>query len=74
MSMPRRKLEEVVDGIYMEPVPITVGDEVRLKYKGKLATAGVDSIYLRAGYGFEAWQDVQDIKMRKGRTGVGLLL
>ena len=33
--MPRRKLEEVVDGIYMEPVPITVGDEVRLKYKGK---------------------------------------
>ncbi|HEY8393130.1 MAG TPA: carbohydrate-binding protein [Capillibacterium sp.] len=67
--MPRRKLEEVVDGIYMEPVPITVGEEVRLKYKGILAKEGADSIYLRTGYGFEEWRDVQDIKMKKGRDG-----
>ena len=67
--MSKSKLQEVVDGIYMDPVPITVGDEVKLKYKGKLATAGANSIYLRAGYGFDQWTDVQDIKMRKGRDG-----
>lgn len=67
--MPRRKLEEVVEGIFMEPTPITVGDEVRMKYQGKLATKGVDNIYLRAGYGVGDWTDVQDIKMKRGRDG-----
>lgn len=67
--MPGKKLEEVVDGIFMEPVPITLGDEVRLKYKGKLATAGATNLYLRSGYGFDEWTDVQDIKMKKGRDG-----
>ena len=67
--MPKRKLEEVVDGIFMEPVPITMGEEVKLKYKGGLAKQGATNIYLRSGYGFEEWKDVQDIKMKKNRDG-----
>ncbi len=67
--MPRRKLEEVADGIFMDPVPITAGDEVRLKYKGLLAQSGARTIYLRTGYGTGAWEGVQDIPMRKGRDG-----
>ena len=67
--MTKAKMQEVVDGIYVEPVPITVGDEVKLKYKGKLATDGAKSIYLHTGYGFDHWMEVQDIKMKKGRDG-----
>ena len=67
--MPRRKLEEVADGIFMDTVPITAGDEVRLKYKGLLAQSGARTIYLRTGYGTGTWEGVQDIPMRKGRDG-----
>lgn len=67
--MPRRKLEEVADGIFLEPVPITAGEEVRIKYKGKLAQTGADRIYLHTGYGYDQWSNVQTVPMRKTRDG-----
>lgn len=66
--MPRKKLEEVAEGIYMEPVPITLGDEVRIKYKGLLAEANPGKVYLHAGYG-PNWEKLIDVPMKKGRDG-----
>jgi len=67
--MPRKKTEEVVDGIFMEPVPITLGDEVKIRYKGLLAQAGANKVYLHLGYGNNEWKNVEDIPMRKLRDG-----
>lgn len=66
--MPRKKLEEVVDGIYMEPVPITLGEEVKIKYKGLLAEAQAGKVYIHAGYG-PNWEKQFDLPMKKGRDG-----
>jgi hypothetical protein len=66
---PKKKVEEVVNGIYLDPVPITQGDEVKIKYKGHLAEAGADKVFLHAGYGHERWENVIDIPMKKTRDG-----
>lgn len=66
--MPRKKLEEVADGIFMEPVPITLGDEVKIKYKGLLAEAKAEKVFIHVGYGSE-WEKPVDLQMRKGRDG-----
>ncbi|TCL69376.1 putative carbohydrate-binding protein with starch-binding CBM53 [Hydrogenispora ethanolica] len=65
----KKKTEEVVDGIFLDPVPITLGDEVKIKYKGHLASAGADKVFLHAGYGSEQWNNVMDIPMKKTRDG-----
>lgn len=67
--MPRKKLEEVVDGIFLEPVPITLGDELKIKYKGALAESAAGKIYLHAGFGTEAWEKILDVPMKKTRDG-----
>jgi hypothetical protein len=67
--MPRKKLEEVVDGIYLEPVPITLGDELKIKYKGALAESATGKVYLHAGFGSEVWEKVLDVPMKKTRDG-----
>lgn len=66
--MPRKKLEEVADGIFMEPIPVTLGDELKIKYKGLLANSGSTKIYLHAGYG-HAWSPELDIPMKKTKDG-----
>lgn len=66
--MPRRKMEEVADGIFLEPVPITAGDEVKIRYKGMLS-GSADKVYLHTGYGYGEWQNIQDIPMKKTRDG-----
>ena len=33
-------MAEVAEGIYLEPVPVTLGDEIRIKYKGMLSKTG----------------------------------
>lgn len=65
----KKKTEEVVDSIFLDPVPITLGDEVKIKYKGHLAASGADKIFLHAGYGNEQWGNVMDIPMKKTRDG-----
>jgi hypothetical protein len=68
-KMPRKKTEEVVDGIFMEPVPISLGDEVKIKYKGLLADAGAHKVYLHIGFGSGTWDNIEDIPMRKSKDG-----
>lgn len=60
---------EVAEGIFMEPVPVVEGKEVRIKYKGYLASTGAKKIYLHVGFGEGTWDNVQDIPMRKLRDG-----
>ena len=67
--MPRRKMEEVAEGIFLDPVPVTVGEDVRIKYKGQLTNAGAGKIYLHTGYGYDRWSNVQTVPMRKTRDG-----
>lgn len=65
--MPKRKLEEVGDGIFIEPMPITAGETVKVKYKGRLS--GASKIYMHMGFGRGNWQQIQDVPMRKTRDG-----
>ena len=65
----RKKPVEVVDGIKIEPVPITLGDTVKIKYTGKLTKNGAKKIYLHAGFGYGAWEKISDIPMRKDKNG-----
>lgn len=67
--MPRKNVTEMVDGIYLEPVPITLGEELKIKYKGLLADTGASKVYLHAGYGHGTWDKVMDVPMRKTRDG-----
>lgn len=67
--MPARKMDEVVDGISIGPVPIACGDEVKIKYYGPLASSVAGKIYLHAGYGHHDWEGIRDLPMRKGRDG-----
>lgn len=67
--MPRKKLEEVVDGIFLDPVPITLGEELKIKYKRTLAETAANKVFLHAGYGSETWEKVLDIPMKKTRDG-----
>jgi len=67
--MPSKKLVEMVDGIYLEPVPITLGEEVKIKYKGLLAESGASKVFLHAGYGSREWQKIVDLPMKKTRDG-----
>jgi hypothetical protein len=68
--MPRKKAEEeVVDGIFLEPVPITLGEELKIKYKGVLADSPADKVYLHAGFGNEIWEKVLDVPMKKTKDG-----
>jgi hypothetical protein len=67
--MPRKKMEEMVDGIYLEPVPITLGEELKIKYKGLLADSGASKIFLHAGYGSGEWEKIMDLPMKKNRDG-----
>lgn len=67
--MPQKKMAEVAEGIYLEPVPVTLGDEIRIKYKGALSKTGSGKIYLHAGFGYGEWSNVQTIPMRKTRDG-----
>ena len=66
--MVKRKIEEVADGVFIEPMPITAGETVRVKYKGKLASQA-GKVYLHMGFGRGNWHSVQDIPMRKTRDG-----
>lgn len=67
--MPRKKMEEVVDGIFLDPVPITLGDELKIKYKGPLVETATGKIYLHAGFGSDNWEKILDVPMKKTRDG-----
>ncbi|MGE5558497.1 MAG: carbohydrate binding domain-containing protein [Bacillota bacterium] len=60
---------EVVDHIIVEPVPITLGEKVKIKYDGPLSGEGAEKIYLRMGFGRGAWKEVADVPMRRDKNG-----
>ncbi len=60
------------DGVVVDPVPITSGEEIVVFYNGLLSQSGADSVYLHCGYGdSDNWKAVQD--MRMARTGWGFV-
>ncbi|HHZ19192.1 MAG TPA: carbohydrate-binding protein [Firmicutes bacterium] len=69
MASKKTTYTEVVEGIFMDPVPVLQGQEVKIKYKGYLTTTGAKKIFLHAGFGEGNWENVQDIPMRKLRDG-----
>ena len=57
------------NGIAVEPTPITLGDELKIEYRGQLARSGAEPIYLHYGFGPGDWRFIQDIPMEKGEGG-----
>lgn len=68
--MAAKKMQEIVEGIFMEPVPVILGDEVKIKYKGMLADSGAKKVFIHKGFGHvHSWDKVEDVPMRKTRDG-----
>jgi hypothetical protein len=49
----------------ISPVPKRVGDKVKIRYRGMLAQAGADQIWLHTGYGTGPWENMYDYQMSK---------
>ncbi|NMB46359.1 MAG: carbohydrate-binding protein [Firmicutes bacterium] len=56
-------------GIDVEPTPITLGDELKIEYRGLLAASGAEAVYVHYGFGPGDWRFVQDIPMEKTPDG-----
>lgn len=57
-------------GIAIDPIPVTEGEEMTVLYYGLLSEAGADQVYLHCGYGdAHSWQNVQDVRMEKTERG-----
>lgn len=58
------------DGVVVDPVPITAGEEITVFYNGLLGKEGQGQVYLHYGFGkHDNWRNVSDNKMEK--TGWG---
>ncbi len=56
-------------GIAVEPTPITLGDELKIEYRGLLAHSVAEPVYLHYGFGPGDWRFIQDIPMEKDPSG-----
>jgi len=62
--------ENQIQGIAIDPLPATLGDEVTFLYNGLLAMSGAEQVYLHCGYGDNKnWKTVKDERMEW--TGYG---
>ena len=53
------------DAISIKPMPITVGSDVKVKYKGYLTQHNPDSIIMHVGYGKNnSWTHITDVVMK----------
>ena len=51
-------------GVVVDPVPMSTGEEVTVLYHGLLEESGADQVWLHCGYGdAQNWHKVQDVKM-----------
>ena len=58
------------DGVSVDPVPVTAGEEVTVLYYGPLARPDQKEVWLHIGYGSaNNWEKVTDLRME--RTGRG---
>lgn len=56
-------------GIAVKPTPITLGDELKVEYRGLLAQSGAEAVYLHYGFGPGDWRSVNDIPMERSSDG-----
>ena len=56
------------NGITIKPATFTVGDKIKLTYTGLLSECGAEEVFAHIGWG-EAWENLDDIKMSKTKTG-----
>ncbi len=57
------------NGIMVRPTPVSLGDEVKVEYRGLLAQAGAEQIYLHFGFGRGDWTYVQEVPMERTPDG-----
>ncbi len=58
------------DGVVVDPVPITAGEEVTVLYQGALGQGGREQVYLHYGFGrHDNWRNLSELRMEK--TGWG---
>jgi len=56
------------NGLTINPSSFTSGDKIKLTYTGLLSQCGAEEIFAHIGWG-ETWDDVNDIKMSKTKSG-----
>ncbi|WP_227764946.1 carbohydrate-binding protein [Zhaonella formicivorans] len=57
-------------GVVVDPIPITLGEEITVLYYGLLPQSGADQVWMHCGYGdANNWHNVQDIKMEWTERG-----
>ncbi len=61
-----RSVSELAGGVMVAPLPITLGEDITIKYQGLLAQAGAEAIYLHMGYGpADNWRYIADLPLEK---------
>lgn len=57
-------VSEVDGGVTVAPVPVTLGEDITIQYRGQLS--GEQQLYLHMGYGTDnQWKYVSDMPMEK---------
>lgn len=56
-------------GIRVDPTPITLGDELKVEYRGLLVQSGAEEVYLHYGFGPGDWRYVQEVPMAMEADG-----
>ena len=56
------------NGLTINPSKFTSGDKIKLTYNGLLLQSGAEEVFAHIGWG-DAWEDVNDIKMSKTKSG-----
>jgi hypothetical protein len=57
-------VSEVDGGVTIAPVPVTLGEDITIQYRGQLS--GEQQLYLHMGYGADSqWKYVSDMPMEK---------
>jgi len=56
------------NGLTINPSSFTSGDKIKLTYNGLLSQCGASEVFAHIGWG-DTWEDVNDIKMSKTKSG-----
>ncbi|MBQ7668909.1 MAG: carbohydrate-binding protein [Clostridia bacterium] len=58
----------ITNGLTINPTSFSSGDKIKITYTGLLLQSGAKEIYAHVGWG-DSWEDCNDIKMSKTKTG-----
>lgn len=67
--MQKTKLGYINNGILVTPNDFSIGDTIKLTYRGDLAKSGANEVYAHFGYGQGEWKNITSIKMSKTKKG-----